>query len=51
MSVGNEPIYEQSFDKLHQSLMKRSKGLLTWEAIRYPNATHMSVLSKSFHEG
>jgi len=48
-SLGNEPLYQSTFDKLTTAINKASPKILTGKFQVFSHETHMSNPSKSFH--
>jgi len=50
VTLGNEPIYQESFDTLKQSLEENESEFLNWKSKIYSTESHMSNPSKTLHD-
>jgi len=48
-SIGFEPNNQRTFDRINDGLKQHAPEKLTWESQVYPQETHMSNPSKTFH--
>jgi len=48
-SIGFEPNNQRTFDRINDGLKQHAPKKLTWESQVYPQETHMSNPSKTFH--